>query len=134
VSLKSSPSLHNETNIPRQTSSNIPAFVDWRFSASSPKGKALVVSPVRKQGVCGSCWAFAAVCSLEGQYINVTTEEYVEFSEQDLVDCDLTNFGCKGGLRPKAYRFIQRRGGILSRKDYPYTEFEVGVFDFFLLV
>ena len=130
VSLKSSPSLQNETNYPRQTNGNIPAFVDWRFSATSPKGKALVVSPVRQQGACGSCWAFASVCSLEGQYLNVTTEEYVEFSEQDLVDCDLSNDGCNGGFRLKAYRFIQGRGGILSGKDYSYTEFKVGFFEF----
>ncbi len=128
VALKSNPASQNETNSPRQTSGNIPAFVDWRFSATSPKGKALVVSPVRQQGVCGSCWAFASVCSLEGQYLNVTTEEYVQFSEQDLVDCNLSNDGCEGGLRPKAYKFIQGRGGILSRNDYPYTEFQVGFF------
>lgn len=35
----------------------LPVSVDWR--------EAGVVSPVKDQGRCGSCWAFSAVSSLE---------------------------------------------------------------------
>merc|ERR1719181_1638477 len=86
------------------------------------------------QGNCGSCWAFAANTALEGAYAKKTNSAPMHFSEQQLVDCTLTNndynyelfgkdygiWGCQGGWMDLAWTF-QKEQGIMLEGDYPYT-------------
>ena len=48
-----------------------------------------------------------------------STGKLVTLSEQNLVDCDPKNYGCKGGLEIYAFDFVMRKG-ISLEKDYPY--------------
>lgn len=86
---------------------------DWRDDG--------VVSGVKNQGGCGSCWAFSAVGSLETAYA-LKNKKLVEFSEQELVDCsgDYGNNGCGGGLPTFAFDYIKDHK-ISLEKDYTYT-------------
>jgi len=68
-----------------------------------PDKKYWEMGPAQNQWACGSCWAFAAIGTIEGYHIK---EEgvYKGFSEQTLLDCTFTDWnsgkgrdGCKGG-------------------------------------
>ncbi|XP_047200271.1 procathepsin L-like isoform X3 [Hippoglossus stenolepis] len=104
--------LRNET-FKRASGSVAPPSVDWRKSG--------LVSPVQNQGKCGSCWAFSSMGALEGQ-IAKRTGALVPLSPQNLLDCSTTdgNHGCRGGNRPKAFKYVIRNKGVDSEISYPY--------------
>lgn len=97
-------------------SDSIPDEVDWRKTEG-------VVSAVKNQLRCGSCWAFATTGVLEGQE-RILNISFVSLSEQNLVDCSTTNSGCSGGIMSEALRFVREEGGIESAKAYPYEAAE----------
>jgi len=93
-----------------------PASVDWR--THTPK----VVSPIKDQAQCGSCWAFSAVEAMEAAAAMNTGNAVVAGAPQQLVDCvDNGQDTCdKGGEMHDGYLEVMKQGGLDTERSYPY--------------
>lgn len=82
-----------------------PEFKKVSFPESYEWNNLKMVSPVKDQGNCGSCWAFSTVGALESHWNILGKGRNITFSEQQLVDCagDFENYGCDGGLPSQAF-------------------------------
>ena len=98
----------------RPSGRQAPLSIDWRDQG--------VVSDVKDQGPCGSCWSFAATGALESAWA-LAGNGLQALSEQQLMDCSgsFYNYGCSGGMAYKAYSYLESSGGIMSEEAYPYT-------------
>jgi len=98
------------------TAPNPPA-VDWR-----EKGK--VISPVKNQGGCGSCWAFSATETVESHYA-IASGKLLTLAPQTYVNCVKNPHqcggtgGCEGATMELAFN-MTRDSGIALEADLPY--------------
>jgi C1A family cysteine protease len=103
-------------NIPRRlqkitsyAGESFPESLDWRDMG--------VVSPVRSQGHCNSCWAFAGAGSLE--YWLKKEKPNAEVNVQDILECSPHTYQCLGGLMEDVFEYK----GLFSL-GYEYSDHE----------
>ncbi len=83
-----------------------------------PTASSNPITPVKDQGNCGSCWAFAAVAALESLALKAR-KPAPDLSEQQLVDCvnwqrkassgaAYDSLGCDGGWSEDAFDFAYK--------------------------
>eukprot|EP00933_Yihiella_yeosuensis_P048384 TRINITY_DN4452_c0_g2_i1.p1 TRINITY_DN4452_c0_g2~~TRINITY_DN4452_c0_g2_i1.p1 ORF type:complete len:390 (+),score=61.29 TRINITY_DN4452_c0_g2_i1:105-1274(+) len=97
----------------------LPKSLDWRS-----KG---VISSVKDQGHCGSCWAFATTAIVE-THAAINSGALEVLSPQQLVSCAANPFkcggtgGCEGSIPEVAFQYIQDYG-MTSEWQHPYTSY-----------
>lgn len=69
-----------------------------------------IVTPVRNQGSCGSCWAFGAAAAYESAFLKRNGSAYkpvnqLDVSEQSIVDCS-GGGSCGGGWMDRVFRWM----------------------------
>jgi hypothetical protein len=98
------------------------AAVDWRALSR--------VTPVRDQGGCGACWAFAGTSLVESAYLKATNATAAQaaalhLSEQQLVSCSkaaqgFMSLGCTGGYAWDALNYVIHYN-LTTAAAWPYS-------------
>lgn len=102
-----------------RSSNAIPDSVDWRTKDG-------VVTPVKDQGGCGSCWAFSAVETFESMLAIATKKAAPILSPQQLVSCAPNpkecggTGGCEGSTQWLGFNYTLT-AGLALEDSYPYT-------------
>jgi len=95
---------------------SVPSSFDWR----SYSGYNLV-TPVKNQGGCGSCWAFGATAVAEAA-LKISRWDSTfnpDLSEQEVVSCSGAG-SCNGGYHTSAESWI-KTNGLVDESCMPYT-------------
>lgn len=102
----------NTTYKGENTNVSLPFSIDWREKD--------IITNVKNQGGCGSCWSFSATGSIEAIHA-IKTGKLLNISEQQLVDCSSNygNQGCQGGSMDNAFKYVIDNGLCLE-SEYPY--------------
>lgn len=96
-----------------------PSRVDWRDKSPS------VVTPVKNQGGCGSCWAFGSTEVLESHYA-IATGDLLVLAPQAYVNCAPNpkhcggTGGCEGSIPELAFNWSASKGLPLE-SNLPYA-------------
>ncbi|NJP04319.1 MAG: hypothetical protein HC837_01155 [Chloroflexaceae bacterium] len=99
---------------------DLPAFLNWCDQG--------VCTPIRDQGSCGSCWAFATVGVLESAIKRIDGIER-DLSEQYLVSADMYG-NCDGGffgahnLHMNEFPSGESEAGAVYEADFPYVAYD----------
>jgi PKD repeat protein len=89
-----------------------PATYDLRTSGR--------VSPVKNQGSCGSCWAFASYGSMESEALPTQLFDFSENNLKNLAGFDLGP--CAGGNSDMATAYLARWSGAVAESADPYVD------------
>ncbi|OEU08014.1 cysteine proteinase [Fragilariopsis cylindrus CCMP1102] len=98
----------------------LPKSVDWRTVKTTTGSP--VTTPVKDQGRCGSCWAFAATSVLES-HIALATNTLFSLSPQEFVSCTLNpnncggTGGCTGSTGEIAFDYVAKHGVVTEWKN-----------------
>jgi len=100
---------------PEEFVGDVPTSFDWVAKGA--------VTPVKDQQQCGSCWAFSTIGNIEGVWF-LAGNTLTSLSEQEIVSCSTTDYGCEGGWPFWALTDMLSspyQGRLDTETGYPYT-------------
>jgi len=100
----------------------VPSRFDWRDQN--------MVTPIRDQGFCGSCFIFGSLAAFESAYLIANKGSQpaldannLEVSEQELLDCGISEADCVvGGWHDFVFTYLQLLGAV-NEESYRYNEY-----------
>merc|ERR1712232_995743 len=107
--------VHTFNEAPRS-----PDNINWRYTE--------VVTAIKNQGQCGSCWAFSATEAIESQMILGTGGKLaISLSPQQIASCAPSTgtygcMGCNGGFTEGAYEYVKSAPGLANSFFIPYAQ------------
>lgn len=106
----------------RAASGTLPKSVDW--TAVTPP----ILTTVKDQGFCGSCWAHASTETAESRFaiasgkLFVLSQEQVTSCTPNPDQCGGTG-GCNGATHELAFDYMTNAGGLQQEWSSPYTSY-----------
>eukprot|EP01031_Cornospumella_fuschlensis_P043086 gene43086-52656_t len=100
--------------------SQLPTNVDWRQQG--------IISPVKDQGHCGSCWAFASTAVVES-YVAQASGLLFDLSVQQMAMCAPNpdqcggSGGCNGATAELAFDYVTGSAGLFQEYQYSYASY-----------
>jgi len=91
----------------------LPEKFDWRTYEA--------VTPVKNQGLCGNCWAWAAAADIEASWY-LAGNDLVTVSAQQMSSCAPDSLCCVGGVMATGFDYVIENGGIATEDDYPFVD------------
>ncbi len=106
-----------KASLPDSPVLGLPTSFDWRDSG--------ILTPVRDQGNCGSCWAFGTVGPFEAN-LKWKSSLTTDLSEEFLLSCNTDGYSCNGGWWAHEYHYNQTainqtQPGAVLETDFPYV-------------
>jgi len=103
----------------------LPKSIDWR--------EMNVVTAVKDQGHCGSCWAFASTGVIESHAAIKYPGKLFDLSPQQIASCAPNpnscggTGGCEGSTSELAFDYVASSSGLLQEFQYGYSSYYSGV-------
>ena len=81
-----------------------------------------IITPVKSQRNCGSCWSFGSIATFETAFLlkNGGDPSALDLSEQQLLNCTDITCSCGGGRHHLAFMHMCDHR-IMEERDYPYS-------------
>ena len=110
-----------QTSSSKKTTPVPAATFDYTTRVSAVNTSTSILRPVRDQGQCGSCYAFAIIALVEAQYA-FQYGQAVNMSDQQIVDCSSGDYGCTGGYFDTSFAYLNSSNWYVNTAgQYPYT-------------